>query len=259
LPIRDPALSHSHSIAATRRSSGCVAVAFALATLSLTGCQQHGHVAGGVLGEVAAHVAGRYIERRMEHRGGGEGGGQWSRDDNRSSAGDAPAAGRYAAVFPIVGALPNGTMTPGALNPAVTQETLDQTICRRGGYTRSIRPSEHYTEQLKRKGIREYGYAQAMGHDAARFGNYEEDHLISLELGGSPTSPANLWPEPHHVIGGWGSYAKDRLENTLHTLVCRRQISLAQAQYQISHDWVAAYKQYIGAAPDQSRSHRYGD
>lgn len=256
MKIQVHALSDGHSIPASRRSCGRIAVVFALATLCLAGCQQHGHEVGGVLGEVAAHVAGRYVEHRIEHRG--EGGGQWSREDNGTGAGDAPAAGRYAAVFPAADALPNAAMTPGALNPAVTQETLDQTICRRGGYTRSIRPSEHYTEQLKRKGIRDYGYAQAMGHDAGRFGNYEEDHLISLELGGSPTSPANLWPEPHHVIGGWGSYAKDRLENTLHTLVCRRRITLATAQYQISHDWVSAYKQYIGATPDQSRSHRYG-
>lgn len=83
-------------------------------------------------------------------------------------------------------------------------------------------------------------------------------HLISLELGGSPDSPQNLWPEPHHVIGGWGSYAKDKLENRLHSMVCRRRISLEQAQRAIATNWIAAYKQYVGATPDQGRSHRYG-
>jgi len=227
----------------------------ALALLSLAGCQQHDHAASYVLGYVASHEAARYVDRRLEHRS--EGGGASDRDQTYS-AGGASRPGRYAAVFPTADALPNSAMTPGALNPAVTQDNLDETICRRGGYTRSIRPEESYTERMKRDGIRSYGYAQAMGPDAARFGNYEEDHLISLELGGSPTSPANLWPEPHHIIGGWGSYAKDRLENKLHTLVCGRRISLAQAQYQIAHDWVAAYQQYIGSTPDQSRSHRYG-
>jgi hypothetical protein len=27
--------------------------------------------------------------------------------------------------------------------------------------------------------------------------NYEEDHLIPLELGAAPRNPKNLWPEPH--------------------------------------------------------------
>ena len=27
--------------------------------------------------------------------------------------------------------------------------------------------------------------------------DYQEDHLISLELGGNPTDPRNLWPEPY--------------------------------------------------------------
>ena len=34
--------------------------------------------------------------------------------------------------------------------------------------------------------------------DTNPISDYEEDHLIPLELGGSPTSPLNLWPEPGH-------------------------------------------------------------
>ena len=139
--------------------------------------------------------------------------------------------------------LPNPAVTPGAVNPEVTPSDLYSTICRRG-WTRTIRPPEDYTERLKREQIMQYGYVNR------RLGSYEEDHLISLELGGSPSSPENLWPEPHQVDGGWGSYAKDRLENRLNHLVCDRVISLGTAQQMIATDWIAAYQQYLGPTPD---------
>ena len=168
------------------------------------------------------------------------------------NAGGVEAEGRYGVAFPTADALPNPRLTPGAIDPRVTQSDLRDTICRRGGYTKSVRPPEQYTERLKREQIRQYGYSDY------RMRDYEEDHLVSLELGGSPSSPRNLWPEPHHVIGGWGSYTKDKLENRLHRMVCRGQIPLAQAQYQIAHDWIAAYKRYMGPVPDQRRRHGYG-
>lgn len=162
------------------------------------------------------------------------------------------ASGTYGAVFPVSQAEPNPRLTPGALNPNVMQANISQTICRRGGYTRSVRPPETYTEALKRRQIAEYGYGDR------RLRDYEEDHLVSLELGGAPSDPRNLWPEPHHVAGGWGSYAKGRLENRLHQMVCRSELSLAQAQSELAHHWIAAYKRYIGDSPIQDRQHRYG-
>ena len=141
-------------------------------------------------------------------------------------------------------------MTPGALNPAVTQATIARTICV-PGYTKTIRPPESYTEPLKRKLIAEYGYSDR------RLGDYELDHLVSLELGGAPSSVQNLWPEPHHVVGNWGSFTKDQLENQLHVLVCHGKISLAEAQYDISHDWISAYKRYVSQTPQASSHGRY--
>jgi hypothetical protein len=232
-----------------------------LAGTALTGCERHDsgtlgriaeHAAGYALGGVAAHETERYLDHRDERR-------DFSRDS--AQPGDAPNIqhdGRIGLVFPAADALPNPKLTPGAINPAVTQANIGETICRRGGYTRSIRPNESYTERLKREQVRQYGYPQQMGKDAFMLRNYEEDHLISLELGGSPDSPQNLWPQPHHVIGGWGSYVKDKLENRLHSMVCHHQITLAQAQQAIATNWIAAYKQYVGAMPDQSRPHRYG-
>lgn len=152
------------------------------------------------------------------------------------------ADGRYSVVFPIEEARPNSRLTPGAVNSAVTQANIRETICRRG-FTKAIRPPREYTERLKRRQIRAYGYTDR------RLRDYEEDHLVSLEIGGSPTSPRNLWPEPRHVIGGWGSDAKDRLENRLHTDICRGRLPLLDAQRAIARDWIAAYRRYIGPAP----------
>jgi hypothetical protein len=170
----------------------------------------------------------------------------------RNAGGVDDAEGAYGVLFPLSQAEPNPRMTPGALNPDVTQTTLHSTICVKY-YTRTIRPDEGYTGHLKREQIGTYGYSDR------RLRDYEEDHLVSLELGGSPTDPRNLWPQPHHVVGGWGSYAKDRLENKLHHLVCKGNLSLADAQRAIAKDWIGAYKQFVGPVPDETRQRRYSD
>lgn len=146
---------------------------------------------------------------------------------------------------PLRDALPRPSMTPGALNPAVTPATLDQTVCI-PGYSKGIRPPERYTEALKRRQLRAYGYADQ------KIWHYEEDHLVPLSIGGSPTSPRNLWPEPHDVQGGWGSYAKDRLEYFMWRAVCDGRIPLRTAQGIFMHDWIAGYQRYLGPHPDDA-------
>ena len=64
---------------------------------------------------------------------------------------------------------------------------------------------------------------------------HEEDHLISLELGGAPSDPKNLWPEP-----GASPNPKDKIENFLHTEICSGRITLLDAQSRIAKDWVTA-------------------
>ena len=109
------------------------------------------------------------------------------------------------------------TVTPGVLNPAVTQATIGSTICRRG-WTRTVRPPVSYTNALKLKGLRQY---LLRGPPSA----YQEDHLISLELGGDPVDPRNLWPEPYPRAS-----TVDSIENELNALVCDGKISLAEGQ-----------------------------
>ena len=86
--------------------------------------------------------------------------------------------------------LPNWFMTPGVTNPDANQGNIKRTICK-AGWTKTIRPSVSYTNNLKRQQIVQYGYANK------KLGSYEEDHLISLQLGGHPTDPRNLWPEAY--------------------------------------------------------------
>jgi hypothetical protein len=86
------------------------------------------------------------------------------------------------------------------------------------GFSRTVRPPSDYTSRLKVEQIRAYG----LSGDPSRF---QEDHLISLELGGNPTDPRNLWPEPYPRAA-----EVDQLENELHRRICEGSMSLADAQ-----------------------------
>lgn len=128
------------------------------------------------------------------------------------------------------GVLPDPDCTPGSIDASVTQGNIHQTICV-SGYTKTVRPPVSYTNSLKVQQIKEYGFADTNPYD------YEEDHLISLELGGSPTDPKNLWPEP-----GRSPNPKDRIENLCNQKVCDGEISLDVAQKEIASHWQTACK-----------------
>ena len=131
---------------------------------------------------------------------------------------------------------PDPERTPGAANPDITQNNIRQTICNPRWSTKSIRPAASYTNRLKIEQIREYAYADSSLKD------YEEDHFIPLELGGNPTDPRNLWPEPFETsIPDGGAHAKDQVENYLHVEVCAGTLTLEQAQKEITEDWYRVY------------------
>jgi hypothetical protein len=127
-----------------------------------------------------------------------------------------------------VNGLPDPICTPGVADPRVTQDNILTTICV-SGYTTKVRPSSAYTDALKQKQIKAYGYADT------KLANYEEDHLIPLELGGHPTDPKNLWPEP--LNGAYPATTKDGVENSLHNKVCSGLMALAAAQTAIAKNW----------------------
>ena len=107
--------------------------------------------------------------------------------------------------------------TPGVLNPDVTQANIRSTVCRHG-WTETIRPPTSYTNALKTKQMRQY-------RETGSLSDYQEDHLLSLELGGNPTDPRNLWPEPYPR-----ATEVDQIENELNANVCSGQLTLAEAQ-----------------------------
>lgn len=134
------------------------------------------------------------------------------------------------------GDLPDKRMTPGALNPEVRQDNIQSTVCVKG-FTKTIRPPAYVTNKLKRQQIVDYGYANIDPRD------YEEDHLVALSIGGAPRDARNLWPQPRK--SEWSAAQKDQLEFVLYKMVCTNQIPLAQAQWAMANDWIAAWKRYV--------------
>jgi hypothetical protein len=123
-------------------------------------------------------------------------------------------------------ALQDSACTPGAIIASATKAE----ICR-SGYASSVRD---VPVSVKNKAYAEYGIRS---HSA---GEYEVDHLVSLELGGS-NDIANLWPEAASPKPGF--HEKDKVENYLHNQVCSGAISLQDAQVKIATNWLAVYDQ----------------
>ncbi len=124
--------------------------------------------------------------------------------------------------------MPDPSLTPGATLPVAAGD-----ICV-SGYSKKVR---NVPADLKQQVYAEYGIAS---HQP---GEYEIDHLISLELGGS-NSIKNLWPQSY-ITKPWNAHVKDKLENELHAEVCAGKIDLPTAQHEISTDWIASYKKHF--------------
>lgn len=131
---------------------------------------------------------------------------------------------------------PNKDLTPGAINPLVTQENIQSTICTHG-FNSSQRPSSSFIYKVKLKQMKEYQYSDTS------LRSYIEDHLISISLGGDPKSSENLWPQPKSIF--WNDKKKDKLEIKLWNKVCKNQISLKDAQEIVKTDWVSGYLKFI--------------
>ena len=132
--------------------------------------------------------------------------------------------------------LPDSAVTPGATNPDITQENIRQTVCVKG-FTKTIRPPAYFTNKLKKRQMREYGYTDTNPK------HYEEDHLIALSIGGAPNDEKNLWPEPRK--SEWGANKKDQLEFVMYRMVCAHELTLAEAQHAMATNWIEAWKQYV--------------
>lgn len=133
-------------------------------------------------------------------------------------------------------ALPDARCSPGALNPVVRQASIGRTICRPGGYTRSVRPPESVTEPEKRADMGAYG-------DHNRLSRFELDHVVPLSLGGAANDRRNFFPEVDYRRSQDGGYLlnpKDRVEKVLARDVCTGRVPLAAAQRAIATNWTTA-------------------
>lgn len=119
--------------------------------------------------------------------------------------------------------LPDLAKTPGAVRPDATKES----VCH-GGSTKQFRKT---TAAMKNEVYAEYGAKK-------KFGRYEVDHLISLELGGAD-DVKNLWPQPYKPRPG--AHEKDAVENYLHAQVCAGRMDLDEAQRAIAVNWFDVY------------------
>src|SRR5262249_55036104 len=126
---------------------------------------------------------------------------------------------------PIV---PDPTKTPGDV-----LEVTKSDICV-PGYSKKVR---NVPESVKKQAYAENGITSHQPKE------YEVDHLISLELGGS-NSLKNLWPQSY-VTSPYNAHVKDKLENKLHQMVCKGEIDLKAAQHAIATDWIGAYRKYF--------------
>lgn len=146
-------------------------------------------------------------------------------DDRPGVRGPATAETLTAPLCHVVDGRADRRCTPGALNPQVTQTSITQTICK-PGWAQSIRPPSGYTTNLKHRQKPLYG------ENAMLDAQLEEDHLIPLSVGGAPTDPTNLFPQP------WpDAKRKDVDENTAHRDVCAGRVTLKQAQDQLLAEW----------------------
>jgi hypothetical protein len=129
-------------------------------------------------------------------------------------------------IFLIVAfpACANERATP-ALNPAVTQATIAETICTTG-WTRTVRP---YIADMKRIKAE---LLTAVGEPIERRNRYELDHVVPLALGGDPIDRHNLALQPIDE-----AREKDAVEVCLSSLVCQGKIALDDAQAAIFEDW----------------------
>lgn len=118
------------------------------------------------------------------------------------------------------GVYPDYDCSPGAIFPNATKEV----ICV-SGYTKMVRD---VPESLKKKVYESYGIYNRQPYE------YEMDHIISLELGGS-NDIANLYPEKYNQTNG--ARDKDKIENLFHRMVCNGSMTLQEAQYHILYNW----------------------
>jgi hypothetical protein len=116
-------------------------------------------------------------------------------------------------LIPVIALADDHTISPKGVSANVQKVQLCTP-----GYTKTVRPAVSYTNKLKMQWT-------PAGHKPSE---YELDHYIPIELGGSPTDLNNLW------LQVWSTARiKDVQENLLHRDLCNGVYTIEQVQASI--------------------------
>jgi hypothetical protein len=134
------------------------------------------------------------------------------------------------AVMPLIKggvSRPNSELTPGAVDSTDTNY-----LCNMPPHSSAPELSTALQLQI----YDEYGYTS---QNAMR--KYILDWLVPYNLGGAGVA-ANIWPA---AVRGTGFYEKIDTGIVLRQLVCRRELSLVQAQQALEQNWYSAWLRYV--------------
>jgi hypothetical protein len=123
---------------------------------------------------------------------------------------------------------PNPRLTPGSV-----VDTDTQRVCGMPSHA-----SHRITWQTAQDVFIAYGDGSARAQHKLNL-----NYLVPIDLGGG-TGADNIWPV---ALRGTGFYQKDQTDHVLRDLVCRRTITLAEAQHDEETDWYAAWLRYVVA------------
>lgn len=126
------------------------------------------------------------------------------------------------------GVLPDRSCTPGAVDPLVTPESVPVTVCA-AGWVADAQRFGFLPESVTWRQIREYGY-----QDTAAV-HYVPDRVIPVELGGAPSSVANVWPQ-----SALAAQDKAEVVQTALRALCQGRTGLREAQEAFRWDWTSA-------------------
>jgi hypothetical protein len=124
---------------------------------------------------------------------------------------------------------PNPELTPGSV-----VITNTNTVCSLSTHG-DLHPMSPATQQAV---YQAYGYTTASEQH-----KQDLNYLVPLDLGGG-TGTDNIWPA---ALRGAGFDQKVQTDHVLRDLVCRRALSLTEAQHDEETDWYAAWLRYVVA------------
>lgn len=142
--------------------------------------------------------------------------------------------------------IPDPHLTPGVALPNVTV----QQVCQKG-YANVLNGGVRNVPESEKRAV----FIEYFGAVPAHPGNYEIDHCVSLEIGGS-NDQKNLWPEAYtNIINGvdLGAHTKDKLEDRMAALLrddlkangpVHATALMHQFQNEIATNWISAYNKY---------------